>query len=337
MKVLEVSGDARMIGRLTGEAVREQTRDRLATMPPIEAAVWKKRLSRFVETLRKYLPGVLEEMEGTAEGVGVPADDILRLNFQMYDHELGLEGCTNVVFAAGPDGPIWGKNNEGSAEESRRPPCLRIIRRRGSIPLAAVSFCGTIGMDGMNAEGLASGHSSVGSVFQQSDYHVPILLWEYEGMLTCRTTEQFVRHMCSLPARGKGYARAVVDRAGAICALECPCPMTQVRKPTLPGGHMQVVNCYQLPTLAEADRRNPRSKRNALARAEMLKTMLAGDVEFSLADMKSLLRHHGEPSICRHGGDGSLTEYSLIGLPRDGRLLYVDGYPCENEYAEITL
>ena len=47
--------------------------------------------------------------------------------------------------------------------------------------------------DGMNAEGVAVGHSSVGSIFQQSDHHVPIRLWAYECMLKSRSTEEFVR------------------------------------------------------------------------------------------------------------------------------------------------
>jgi hypothetical protein len=54
--------------------------------------------------------------------------------------------------------------------------------------------------------------------------------------------------------------------------------------------------------------------------------------------MKKMLRYHGNPSICRHGDeDGSYTEYSMIGLPQSGRVLFLDGNPCENEFAEVTI
>ncbi|MCK4590475.1 MAG: hypothetical protein KAT86_01875, partial [Candidatus Latescibacteria bacterium] len=213
MKIVEVSGDPRTIGRCTGEALREEIREHLAFPYVVDRADWEQRLPVFLSTLRRYLPDVLEEMEGTAQGANIPLDDILRLNLPMYPDELNItEGCTNIVFADGPDGPIWGKNNDGLVGEERRPACARLVRRKYGIPLLIFTFCGMVATtDGMNAEGLAVGHSSVGSVFQQSDDHVPIRLWAYEGMMHSRTTAEFVRHMISLPTRGKGYSILCVD------------------------------------------------------------------------------------------------------------------------------
>ncbi len=341
MKIVEVSGNPRKVGRDTGEALREEIRVHLEMFPFRSAQnVWEHRLPAFLATLKRHLPDVLDEMEGTAEGADVPLDDILRLNLPMYPNELSLaEGCTNIAFADGPDGPIWGKNNDGLSPDKRRPACGRLVRREDGIPQLVFTFCGMVATtDGMNAEGLAVGHSSVGSIFQQSDYHVPIRLWAYKGMMHSRTTADFVRYMSSLPTRGKGYSILCVDRHGVMCSIEAPCPLMQIRSPKAGRQHMNCVNYYQLPSLANADRRSEVGRRNAEARRGLLDQKLEEEIDFSLEDMKKLLRHHGSPSLCRHGDeDGSYTEYSMIGLPQSGQVLFLSGYPCENEFTKVTI
>jgi hypothetical protein len=340
MKIVECCGDPRAIGRSTGEALREEIREHLAFPYIVDRADWERRLPVFLSTLKRHLPDVLEEMEGTAEGANVSPEDILRLNLPLYPDALNItEGCTNIAFAHGPDGPIWGKNNDGLPGQRRRPACARLVRRNDGIPLLIFTLCGMLATtDGLNAEGLAVGHSSVGSIFQQSDDHVPIRLWAYEGMMHSRTTADFVRHMTSLPTRGKGYSILCVDRKGTTCSIEAACPLIQVRRPDAGHRHMNCVNCYQLPALADADRRKEAGKRNAHARWRFLDRRLSEEGDFGLEDMKKLLRHHGDPGICRHGEqDGACTLCSMIGMPQSGRAFFLDGNPCENEFSEIDV
>ena len=341
IKVIEVSGSTREIGCLTGEALREEIREHLSLFPPnIDKAVWAQRFPRFLETLKTCLPSVLTEMEGTAAGADIPLDTIFQLNLPMYANELVVdEGCTNIVFNDGPDGPLWGKNNDGLAKDSRRPVCARVVHRNDAIPTIGFTFCGMVATtDGMNAEGVAVGHSSVGSVFQQSDDFVPIRLWAYECLMQSRTTSEFVRRLSQIPTRGKGYSHVCVDADGAMCSVEAPCPIMQVRKPAPDARHMNCVNCYQLPTLADADRRTESGKCNAKARQRFLEQSLSELSDYSLVDMKAILCHHGHPSICRHGGtEDSFTEYSMIGLTQNRRVLFADGNPCQDTYQEIQL
>ena len=69
--------------------------------------------------------------------------------------------------------------------------------------------------------------------------------------------------------------------------------------------------------------------------------MLSDKEGFSLASAQSLLRsHHGpdHPGICRHGEAGGMhTEYAMIGLPAHGKILFLEGHPCQREFTEITL
>ena len=341
MKLVEVSGTPRELGRQTGEALREELHAELGHIrAPADAAAWSRRLRVFVDTLRQKLPAVLEEMQGVAEGAGVAPEDVFRLNLPAYPSELDLqENCTNVAFARGADGPLLGKNNDGLRGERRRPACVRVVRPRDGIPVAMVTFASMLAtMDGMNAEGLSVGHSSVGSVLQQSDRHVPVRLWAYAGMMQCRTTGEFVRHMTAEPTRGKGYSILCADSAGTVCSIEAPCPLAQVRRPSGASPHMHCVNCYQLPPIAHADRRTPEGKADALARWRFLDAQLSSLSEPGLEEMKRLLRHHGAPSICRHGeSEQARTDFSFICLAASGRLLCVDGRPCGGEFEEVVL
>ncbi len=342
MKLVEASGDARTIGRITGEALRDEIREFIERVRPDRRHPdWEAHWPTVRETLRRHVPLVLEEMEGTAEGADLPVESILMINVPAYGTELdALEGCTNIAFSEGPDGPIWGKNNDGGPPGEQSPPVARLIRREGGIPQLNWTFCGMVAtIDGFNAEGVAVGHSSVGSVYQQSDHHVPIRLWAYEGLFRCRNAAEFVRHMCSVPTRGKGYSSLLVDAGGAMCSLESPCPITQVRLPEDGETYMNCSNYYQLAALAEADRRTPEGKENAIARARVLDERFLGGANRSLQDMIQVLRYHGDPGICRHGGhDQSHTEYSMIGVCAERKALFLHGYPCEvRQYTEVQL
>lgn len=110
------------------------------------------------------------------------------------------------------------------------------------------------------------------------------------------------------------------------------------RRGTHPEGHVHCVNLYQSPALAEADRRKPAAKELAVRRRRMLDAKLAKGGRFDPEHMKALLRSHGQPTVCRHGGpDGSHTEYSLIGLPAQGRVLFRRGSPCAGAYGEVRV
>lgn len=344
MEVLELSGTAREIGLATGEALRETIQARYQqffAQARARESQYEARLAHHVSSLRSALPNLFEEMEATAEGAKMKFSEFAALDLPLYSNAIVTEACSNVGFKDGPDGPIWGKNNDGQYEErsKQQPVVCRIIRPNQGIPSISFTFAGSISVgDGMNAEGLAMGHSSVGSVFQMSDHHVPVRLWAHEGLQTCSTTSEFANHMAARPTRGKGYAWVVVDRARSVISLEVACPLCQVRRSAHPLGHVQCVNLYQLPHLLEADRRKPTAKILNQKRCATLDATLAEPGPFDLNRMKGILAGHKSPGMCRHGGeDASHTEYSMIGLPKSGKVLYCHGYPCRNTYQELSI
>lgn len=346
MKIIEAAGSPTQIGHITGEALREE----IAFNAEIDRArldrnsdVWPKRYAGMIEGLKANLPAVYDELVATAEASNQPFEIIAYMNSgKTTSKPLPFDACTNACFADGPDGPVLGKNNDGLSVETTRKPCVRIVKPVDGIPQLTVTFAGWLAVcDGINAEGVAVGHSSVGSKFAQLDHWLPIRLWYYHVMSQARSTGDFVRLMMSAQLNGKGYAMVVVDRACEAVSVEAAVPVIQMRKPGSAKGHVNCTNYYQLPELTNADTRKGKTKCDAEGRRAML------DRELDLADpsdvaaMAAVLKLHpndrGEhPGVCRHFEEaGTITEYSMMFLPRDGRVFVADGQPCSNEYAEL--
>jgi hypothetical protein len=373
MRVIETAGSPTAIGQTTGEALRDEIRQHIELYPMARWDDFERRWPDFEASLRAHLPAVLEEMRATAAGAGVDEREILRLNLPLFPGDLDgpvirsgpspdTSGCTNVALTGGPDGPIWGKNNDGC--EPHRPVVARYVKPDGGIPQVTFTFAGLVATtDGMNAEGVTVGHSSVGSVFQQSDRFPAIRLWAYDVLSRVRSTRQFVAAMTERPLRGKGYAAVCVDAAGDAIGIDAACPLFQVRRPADGALGVHAVNCYQNQPLWHADRRPPAGKLDAHQRWHLLDRALRtgdgppaeidvsagcgdeadvprpGDTGPDLAFARRLLQHHGDVvSLCRHGAPLDYhSEYSMIGLPASRRLLFCGIHPCQQEYQELVV
>lgn len=341
MKVIECRGNDVQIGRTIGETLREEIREHVALFGPVLDEDRRRQIQYFTDALDRFMPQVRTQFQGVAEGAGLAEAQILALNLPSGASDPRLEqGCTNLVFGGGPDGPLWGKNNDGlsAGSQGRRPVAALKLYPDHGIPSVCFTFCGWLsGGDMVNAEGLAVGHSSVGSRFQQWPHHVPVLQWLYAGMMKARNVTEFVRHITSVPLRGKGFSLVAVDKTGAMAAPELACPLAQVRWPQ-PGEHgLNCVNDYRMPGLAAMTNRNPTQLENCEHRRVFLERAVR-EGKRDLTQMQQVLRHHDRHGICRHGQDGDegFTEFSMIAVPREGKVLFTDGNPCLSDYTQIT-
>ena len=348
MKIIECRGSDKAIGQTIGEALRDEIQAHVAGFLPEKPSVLDKQIAFLKTSITRFLPNVLEQMLSAAKAAGITEKQILALNLPLGSSDPRFEqGCSNVVFSNGPDGPLWGKNNEGRFPSNngpvkncrgQRPVCALKLYPKTGIPAVCFTFCGWFsGADMMNAEGVATGHSSVGSKLQQSPYHVSVLHWLYDGMFRIRNVLDYANHVTALPLRGKGFSQIAVDRSGGMVSGELACPLAQVRWPQDHAVGMNCVNHYQLPALNGLDAREPAGLVNSKARQAYLDSAIP-DGDQSLDHLKRILRHHGEGAICRHGGaDPCHTEYSMIAMPAYRKALVVHGYPCEYEYKEIVI
>ncbi len=338
MKIIECRGSRKQIGESAGEALREEIQLHIEKFLDKNLFMDAENIKCFTASTERHLPHLMDEMKGLAGGANVSEDYIFALNLpggQAVKDE-NLQECSNIVFSEGPDGPLWGKNNDGALPE--RPVCALKIYPDKGIPLINLTFCGFLATgDMLNAEGVASGHSSVGSKFSQNPRNVSARLWMYDGMFKSRTTEDYARHLTDAPLFGKGFSQVTIDKHGRMCSAEIACPIVQLRWPPEREKAVNCVNCYQLPLLENLTNRKKDPLANALGRKRFFeKSALEGDR--SLDHMKTILRHHGAYSICRHGSkDLSNTTYSMIGIPAEGKVFFRTGFACGGGYDEISI
>jgi len=338
LRIIECRGSGRQIGRIVGEEGKQSIRRNIDLCTQPDPDDLRRRLPGFLRTLEAYSPDALEEMRGMAEAANVPLEQIYVLNFPLFPGALDdSEGCTNVVFRNTSRGPLWGKNNDGLEPTTRRDDYLKYMLRSMGIPAIIYTYYGYVATcNGMNAEGVVVGSSSVGSVFQQSDSYPEMRLWAYKCLLEAPSARQFLRAFSSRPVRGKGATLVLADRGGTCWSIDLACPLVQLNLPVDPKGTF-CVNRYGLPYLKDADRRSPEGKEDALSRACHLSKFFEAQASFDIEDMKRLLSHHGEQDICRHWDRGGImnTEASLIGIPKENTLLYCADHPCQGEYMEF--
>ncbi|WP_240375904.1 C45 family autoproteolytic acyltransferase/hydolase [Bacillus piscicola] len=105
MKVLNLQGSAREIGRQHGEQGKAQIAQSMETYERLfydyQGIDWKKvreRAKIHMPAIEAFDPALLEEMEGVAEGAGLAFEDILALNARS---EIALTGNAHTSFSDG--------------------------------------------------------------------------------------------------------------------------------------------------------------------------------------------------------------------------------------------
>lgn len=337
MIFVECAGSPRDMGRQYGEQAREAIHANIETFGKSwdrEHGETYERITR--RLLSASLPDVLEEMDGIAEGSGVPERDILMMNQMNTYGEWCREECTPLALQRSDVGPIVAKNNDGDLQASYRY-VMRKCRPERGLPLVQVTYAGWLsGLDSMNAEGLGNTHGSVGSKFDKSGPRVDVRLWLYELMRNCRTTIDLVKGMLAGSLTGKGFSIVVLDAAGHSAVIEAAVPVIAMRDLDRP--FIYSTNLYVSEVLKSMDTRDQAGKEIGLRRYGYLNWVEQTRMPATLEDIKRLLSSHEPWAPCRHGGPHlSHTEWSMIGLPAKKTLLISQGPPCVAPYQEVAV
>ena len=335
MKTIQCQGSPRIMGQQYGEQARGEIQANCAWLNTArKVAEAGEYFTQAEQDIGSLAPDLLMELQGLAEGANVPLAEIVCCNH--YNPGGPTVGCTPMAVAAGPDGPILGKNNDGSPVEERRF-VVHVTRPDTGLPVTTVTYAGWLsGLDAANAAGLSAGHGSVGSIFPRTGLRIDIRLWSYGLLRACRTTDEFASRLGELPLTGKGFNVVVVDRAGTTVVVEAAVPVLARRAEGAP--FVFSTNHFITPELREADRRTPSGKEISTYRFGYLRWLEESQPPTCLADIQRVLTSHEPWAPCRHAGPHvSVTLWSMIVLPRDGRLLVADGPPCTNAYTEFAL
>jgi predicted choloylglycine hydrolase len=333
IKYVECKGTPRQMGQQYGEAAREEIQQDLhQRMQYLDYGRLAGLKRRVVGVMQRYVPEVLKELYGVAEGANVKPELIMFANHvDTFDDE--VERCTPVIVRSAKDGVLIAKNNDAGINETN-PFVIRKCTPDVGIPTIQITYAGFLsGLDMMNAEGVANTHGSVGSIFAKAGNRIDIKLYLYHLMRVCKSLAEIIEGLRSVPLTGKGFSIAVGDAGKETAFLDAAVPEIGVRDRNRDYDYS--TNLYRASGLEHADLRSEDRRQICRNRSEYLK---GRDVR-SLSQLKELLSDHQSPwAPCRHGREsGSKTTWSVVALTEQNKFLVAAGHPCSNPYEEYVI
>jgi isopenicillin-N N-acyltransferase-like protein len=353
---IEVDGAHREAGELIGEAARELIRESIAyyeehhqVMAGMSFREAEDETGAYLECSRRWLPQIVDELEGMAAGSGVPVSKLLVPNlgeeFTCSDEE-ALQGdagaargqhCTSFALA-GPEATLVGHNEDWYSGDTPRNVLLRMRLVDGTRIVAITPAC-LLAASGINSHGVATGANTLFCTDQRVG--VPnnfIRRWMLES-----DSLETARERACLSARARGANHLMADTNGRIWDVET----SAIAQVTLESGSRFVhTNHYLHDSMLQHQMALPLDDSRArFARAWALlgAGLDRGDDAYELA--LAVLADHGdaEHPICSHE-DESLPQGQRMSTTAsviwDLGALTADvcaGPPCENQRQQISL
>jgi isopenicillin-N N-acyltransferase-like protein len=228
----DIEGDARQCGQQYGRAAGDRIDLSLRTYRLAFERVglgWDRTRAlarRFMPMIEAFDAGMLREIEGVAEGAGVPAEDIVALNarsemlyaFQQLEATEPPDGCTGVVVmpSAARDGKlIHAQNWDWRVESLELGVVLRIQPAKGPAMLTFAE-AGTLARAGLNSAGIAVTGNFIKADGDGQQQGVPLALIRrgilqselYANALgvVCRTARSISNNMILTHAEGEAVS-----------------------------------------------------------------------------------------------------------------------------------
>jgi isopenicillin-N N-acyltransferase-like protein len=353
---IEVDGDHRAVGELIGEAARDLIRESLEyyeehhrVMAGMSFREAVDESPAYLECSRRWLPQIVDELEGMAAGADVPLGKLMVPNLGeeltcsdeaalLDDADLPqAQHCTSFGVVAGGR-TIAGHNEDWYSGDTPRNVLLRLRLADGTRIVAITPAC-LLAASGINSHGVATGANTLFC----TDHRVGVPNnFVRRWMLESDSLETAHRRAC-LPARARGANHLIVDANGRLWDVET----SATAHVTFESGSCLVhTNHYLHESMMRHEMALPlEDSRARFARArELLASGLArGDDAYELA--RAVLEDHAdaEHAICGHEdeslppGQRQSTTASMI-WDLEGLTAYVcSGPPCENQRHPIGL
>ena len=337
--IIEARGTYREVGLQIGRQCHSQIQIMLGGLRDHlpDGVTWETMLSHsklYLDHSRAVYPQYIEELEGIADGAGVPFDEVFISMCEELWEDVSLRGCTDMAARgkATADGTtLLAHTNDLSAKAE---PILVILKvQAGDEPEYLGVSSGGIGISaGYNAARI----SLTGNQVNSNDVRpgVPRLL-VVRAILGSRTLSEAMSH-CLIPQRASSYNNVIADGSGEVYSMEGSA--TDCEAIYIADDVMAHANHYVAPSMRrfELDRSSIAGSIIRHNRADYLLRQNYGKLTHEL--FRSLLADHaGYPtSICKHG-TGSVTVFSIIIQLEHLRAWIGRGHVCETEFVEYQL
>lgn len=298
----------------------------------------EEKMLRFARECEKivgqYMPGLLDEIRGVAEGAHIEYDAVMTLTMTAPFDPQEVPGCS--IVAVMPERTqnkklIVGRNFDMPYTISKEGATTYCTCPEGHY--ASIGNCDIwVGRwDGFNEAGLFT--ASAALLLPEPTPVLPGPVGWFTGrhiLDNFAAVEEAVAFTESLPRTGSG-SRLVADTSGAV-VIEVGVTGMQVRYPE--DGLLIVTNHAVCPQFAGTEIRVPPSSHSRFNRLDELlrkRNVTIEDVKRALSD------HTG--GVCAHEVDPSGEKYgtiwSMVGIPGERTVYIADGHPCRSAYKTI--
>ncbi|GAB7079346.1 C45 family autoproteolytic acyltransferase/hydolase [Megalodesulfovibrio paquesii] len=368
--VLELSGTPYERGRIHGETCRGLIHEFVESVIQVHQAnnsLLKAEHSqltgyclRNVGFLQKWCPELVEEMQGIADGAGLPFADILYLNAFLELEDLrapglggkalpdALWGCTtyNVTAAAAAGGQaLLGQTYDMERYYEKFVVLLRIQPDSDAAPGATpapaqlvVTFAGILGLNGVNSAGVAAVINKVVATDARPGVLYPCIM--RRALAARRIGDALGAVVFSPRATGMNYQLAGMGVAFCAEVSASAYELLEI------DGSIAHTNHYLSQHMRRFETANWLSHGGSMVRRQVAQDFLNRHRGALTPDLlKELSRNHvNHPRcICAHGFEGEAditafhTVFAVVMDPAAGWLDLCVGNPCQGEYQRYQL
>ncbi|TRZ47742.1 hypothetical protein D4S03_11200 [bacterium] len=354
IRVLNLTGDARNIGRQHGEQVSDLRSQILSSIQNRLTELRKgdpdfsHHLKEINQIWEKHAPETLEMLLGIAEALDLKWDEYFTYTVASYltsclNKPSQSEGCSTWA-ASGKitrDGaPMLVKNRDYHPDHQPLQ-CLARIKLTHGNPFLCLTSAGSPGVfsSGINSAGLAV----VDTFISSTDIGPGIA--RYSLMMNIlknfTTVKEAIDYLPTRPHFGDGSV-TVLDAQGDMAVFEIAHSVQAVRQSD--GGFVASTNHFTTPETRSlwVDKEQVHLRGNSQGRLRMIEEALRSakgqvDVPWSQA----LMGKHGDSlsALCRHAEIDPLavTISCVILLPRQASMYVANGHPCQTPFEFVRL
>ncbi|MCC6621760.1 MAG: hypothetical protein IT385_10930 [Deltaproteobacteria bacterium] len=350
MRIYSFGGTPRDIGRAFGESCRADIH-RLYSLRIDNAIAQALRYGgqvvdearvlfvarRSLAATAAYDPAGFAELEGIAEGAGLPIEKVLALNgltdfrdVLSWPHALDDGGCTAVVVAR--DRSASGEVLCGQTWDLATDNLPHTIGVRRAPVDAPETWClttdGCLSLIGMNAEGLAVGTTNIRTTDARPGVNYLSII---HRALACRDLDAAVAAIVEAPRAGAHFYY-LADRRGRAALVECSA-LHAFREDLTAGVAVHANHCLLPETMAlEGSVPSPSSRARQRRMSELAEggPLRLADLEAAFADTAN-----GPDAICRDDIDGLNTNGAVVMAPESGTMRVCHGAPSRGAWIEL--
>jgi len=284
----------------------------------------------------QYMPELVEEIHGVAEGAGIDYDTVMTLTMTAPFDPEEVPGCS--IVAVMPEKTvdrqmIVGRNFDMFEDVSKEGATTFCTYPEGGY--ASVGNCDIwVGRwDGLNEAGLFTGSTSIHLPGPRPVLPGPVGWFTGRYVLdNCATAEEALKFFKLLPRTGSG-GRLIADSSGHAVVVEAGVEGYEIRYPE--DGLLVVTNHAVSQRFSGKEPFVPESSR---PRYNRIRTLLGRCTSINVEDVKSALSDH-KGSVCAHEKDPSgrimATIWSVVARPGDRQVKIAEGSPCKTEYRTV--